>query len=647
MKKLLYLLLLLSTITAPAYGMGGRFSAFKNLYSRFSTKATPTSARLFTPKKLAVATGLTLGTGAAVYAYQNPDKVIQKIDMKPSYKALGYINQKSWLTHYYAKNITTLDQDTFEKILQEDPEAIHVLTQAAAQHIDKVDWNILEKIINKNPDAAKIFAPPAAQHIDKVDLRMLMKIMEQIPDAAQIFIQPAAQHIDKVHWWVLYHLLYKNPQAAEIFTQAAAQRIDKVNCGILAEIIERNPKAAQIFTQPAAQHIDKVDTYVLTKIIDKNPEAAGIFAVVLQNKWQNITSHSEQNLITTLRLNEISEKYRKITNKTLAMNLAHDNSSQTEGHIKNNYPAIADRLSSIILDSESVAFLNKIHRQEEIELVEGRYVFYHACKWQWNYTQDLYTHLLSTLHDKEIPTYRFLRINKDPYTTTYNDSKELKTRNTLLHEGRTYDDQSRKLFFMNHALFGNANTKDCCTVDYWYENRDQSKVTKTSKEIFTKLNQADLYSKYEKDIKELEVLHAKAANKGTFLLLSFSPEFLKETVYAARPHGYLKKVSIDKQETGDVKAILETLKQNPQKLGKSSDKIEYCLILTKDRALNPEYAGKDIKIYPFNMAKPKEYQDYCAKRDELMAKIGTEIKQDKRFGTTNSIPTTDIFWLLS
>ena len=941
MKKLFYLMLMAATITAPAYGMAGRFGAFKNFYSRFTTKASPaTSKSFFTTKKLAVATGLAWGTGAA-YAYQNPDKVIQKMGITPSYKALDYINKKSWLTNYYAKNITTLDVSTFLKILEEDSEAIQALTQAAAQHIDKTSFYILQQIINKNPQAAQIFTQPAAQHIDKIDkyilniilelnpqaaqaftqpaaknilelsswflekiielnpqaaqvftqpatqhivelssqfpgrefletimkknpaaakvftqsaaehideisVPFLKKIMELNPQAAQVFTQPAAQHIVKLHNWflggsfletiieknpeaakvftqaaaehieemnytflkkimknnpdarelfahaavqhittfsphtlnkiigknqqaakilttaaaqhistlapsvlmnilnqnpqaaqiftesvalridkiapdILDSIMYKNPQAAQIFaesavqhidtisfdivqrifhhnqhvakifTQPAAQHIDKISPNILTRIMDLDPEAAQIFTEPAAQHIDKIKPYVLNKImqqnhlaakiftpaaaqhittleplvltnilenpdaaqiftesaaqniikmpthilkiiVDKNPAAAEIFALAFKNKLQNLTSQPDRNLSTALSLGKLIREYKEFAQKNLELD---NNVSQSEGHILANGDRINFKLSSIVNDQEALSFLNKIHEQEKKEVADGRQVFYHACKWQWNYTQDLYTHLLYTLHDKPVPSYRFMRINKDPFTTTYNDSKELHARNKLLKGARTYDDQRKKLLFMNHALFGNVNDTGSCTVDYWYRNRDYSKVTKTSKDIFTKLNRAYLYKKYEKDIQELEALHAKAENKGTFLLLSFSPQFLKETVYTARPGGYLKQVIVDGQATRDVQTILQTLKKNPEKLGESSDKLEYCLILTKDRALNPEYAEKDLKIYPFNMAKSEEYKAYCAKRDELMTKIRGDLKRQKDFIATD------------
>ena len=273
MKKLLYLLLMSATISAPAYGMAGRFGAFKNLYSRFTAKTAPISARLFTPKKLAVATGLTLGTGAAVYAYQNPDKVIQKIGMEPSYKALGYIDKKSWLTNHYAKNIAKVDIVTFEETLKQDPEAIHILTQAAAQNIDKTDHSILHQIINKNPQAAQIFTQPAALHFDQIDADILIRILDKNPAAAQFFTQPAAQHITTVNPLVFMNILKQNPEAAKVFTQPAAQHIDKVNAHILRQIMSQNPEAAQIFTEPIALHLDQIPTDILKSILDKNPQA--------------------------------------------------------------------------------------------------------------------------------------------------------------------------------------------------------------------------------------------------------------------------------------------------------------------------------------------------------------------------------------
>ena len=619
----------LKAIAGTASCFAGKFGPYtKNLHTRFSTKAmpvtkaTPTNYKRFFTYKALATTGIVIGAGAAAsstgwalgalfYAYNNPKEFIEReVGIEASYKALDCINKRSWLTNYYAKNITRLDHPTFNEIIKQDPEAIHILTLAAAQHIDKVDWRILETIIKKNPPAIHILT------------------------------QAAAQHIDKMHWFILETIINKNLQAVQIFTPAAAQHIDKMSWYMLETIINKNPQAVQVFTQAAAQHIAQMDPNVLQEIMIQNPRAKQIFTEALDAFIKDLKNESE-----SLNKLMIFAKYKIITGKDIPKTVfQNDSSSQTTSHFATNYPTIMQQFGKTLLSNpEAVTFLEKIFNQEKKEIAEDRYIFYHACKWDGDFTQDLYTHLLYTLHDKPIPPYRFLRFNKDPLTTTYKDSKELNTRNELLLQGaKTSNGQNKKLLFLNHALFGNVKEQGSCTLEYWFTNRggNYHYVKKTSEDIFSKLNQPDLYKKYQKDVEYLEKLHAQAENNGTFLLLSFSPEFLEQTIYSAEPGGFLKHVTIDNQKTRNVATILETLKKSPQKLGESSDRIEYCLVLTKDRALNPEYAGKDIKIYPFNMAKPKEYNEYCAKRDELMAKIHTDLKQEKSF------ITTDIFWLL-
>lgn len=643
MKKLLMYLLLTALSATPAYGFAGRFGAYtKNLYQKASTRFVPAPAtvslgykRFLTPKA-AVATGLAIA--GTTYAYKNPEKVAGLIGIDQTYSILNVVNKKSLLTEHYAKNITTLNAENFNKIIKQDPQAAKVLTPYAAQHIDEMNPFVLIAIIDEYPEAAKIFTQPAAQHIDTMHPMVLGKILAVNPEAAISFYQTTALHFDKMNPWFFLKNMCKIPQACEPITQAASLNIlhiYKNNSFIFDVIMIMYPPAERIFQQSAIQqirqNIAQIDPEVLKYFMYKDPIITKpIFTKALDATIKDLKNTQSKPLNNLL----LSENYKIVTGQEMPKVVyQNDSPSQTGGHLATNSSSIVAQFGSTLLsDQQAVTFLEKVFNQERKEIAEDRYVFHHACQWKWDLAQDFYTHLYYTLQDKQVPLYRFLRFDN----TTTNLEEEKAIRKKIMRQGEPRDLRPR-LLFMNHAIFGNSDNEGSCTAQYWYENADWSRTTISAPDIFKKLNRPDIYEKYKEDIQKIEILHKQAENKGTWLLLSFDKKFLKNSVYAAAPCGYKTQVLIDNQNVDKVSKILTTLKTNPEKLGSRSDALEYCLALTKDLALNPEYAGKDIKIYPFNTAKPKEYGEYCAKRDELMAKIKADLHSAKTIKITEGL----------
>ncbi len=321
--------------------------------------------------------------------------------------------------------------------------------------------------------------------------------------------------------------------------------------------------------------------------------------------------------------------------------------SQTQEHFLEHDDDIKETFQNAFAQTATMNFIKKIHQQEQKEQKDGRLTFVHGCKWDWDILQDLFTNLMAIKAGKRFKNYRFLR-----FEPGYENTPEQQTiRETLLSEGRT-DDLRPKLLFMNHALFGNTTNSGSCTFSYWYDNRDMSKVDFNMKDIFKTAGFENYYSKYEQEIEELTQLHKQAENKGTLLLFSIDPKEASNYMYPAVPGGYKALFEIDGENntngsqnlTHNISKVVDILKTKPEKITKytytnkndthahpkmydfDSDRIEHCMILTNDYALNPKKAGEDIKIYPFSLGQDTpEYRKYCAKRNALMAKIKRDL----------------------
>ena len=305
--------------------------------------------------------------------------------------------------------------------------------------------------------------------------------------------------------------------------------------------------------------------------------------------------------------------------------------SQTEAHAILFNDIIKSEFQSALQQPEVQKILNTMHAQEKVEAQAGNVTFVHGCAWGWDLKQDLFTKLMEITHNKKFENFRFLRF-KDHYDVTNADEK--------MHQALK-DNQPEQfrpdVLFMNHALFGNSSNKGSCTFDYWYENHDQSVNNNRNiidlEELFTKANMQDSFDKYKKDIKKLEQLHKKAENKGIILLISANQEIAQQSIYPAYWGAHKAHIATkDGKKLNTIQDIINTLKQNPTSL-QNADQMEYGLLCSNKYVLNPDKAGKDIKIIPFSLAHgTPEYQEYCKKRDQLMANIARDIEEKNNPG---------------
>jgi hypothetical protein len=202
---------------------------------------------------------------------------------------------------------------------------------------------------------------------------------------------------------------------------------------------------------------------------------------------------------------------------------------------------------------------------------------------------------------------------------------------------------------MNHGLFSNVNTPGSCTFNYWLSDSDQSLLQarnqSETQELFKKAQLESYYSKYEAAVKELELLHDNARKSGLLLLISVKPEICDNYIYPTTAGGYLKQMDTDKGRISKTSQAIALLKNDPAALREYVDRAEYGMLLSNRYALNPDKAGKDIKIFPFSLAHgSQEYAAYCTKRDELI----NNIKQDIANQNNPALPSdTKMINLLS
>jgi len=250
--------------------------------------------------------------------------------------------------------------------------------------------------------------------------------------------------------------------------------------------------------------------------------------------------------------------------------------------------------------------------KEQEEATKGNYTFYHARKPEWDFISDLYklVHNATCPADQHVgESYTFLR---------FDDSKSS-------YAGAGNVDA----LFLNGPLFGNAQKYDDSSAQLALQNLnwDGNKYkTFTPEYILASFKQEKLYTQYKDEINNLKDLHEKAHchNVGNLLMIVLDEQNI-DRVYPVSMYADKKKlISLkDGQETTETKKVVQAYK-----LGNlvESDRIEFVLPLTKDYALDPH---KGLVVHSFRATDPIAWKEYETARDQLSAKIRTDINTSK------------------
>lgn len=376
------------------------------------------------------------------------------------------------------------------------------------------------------------------------------------------------------------------------------------------QITEQN---AALLAKPAARNLTSLNTNVLQKIL-------AIQQVLFLKKVA-------RNAQVFYPFNDLLQKL-----------------TQTKKHLIDNF-------ARKYHDAKSTAFINyeddialqamtkKLIDLEYQEQQKGHYTFVHGHQWNHHFYQEIYTDLWSIINGP-VSNYRFIRYTYPDQSTLTNNSfmqQEKKVHNHLMSNGvNSYyasEGYQDRMLFMNYALF--TNYRGSNTSYYIKRNNSENSTNIKPSEFISQLKieqyfTADELQEIEKKLTELEQEHKTVNSYGGALLLSFTAEALKKSVYLAAPGGYKTSIEITGLgETSDVKTIIEALRTAPETILPDSDSTQFVCVLSYDCALKPH---NGVDIYEFNPADQEKLAAWRTKKNELMRWIKERVTQKKKSG---------------
>lgn len=602
-------------------------------------------------------------------------------------------------THVAAHTFRKIPLPQLRYLVTHDPEARAQFTDAAVKDITKVDEQHINLLVthNKNPYFYlfnfSLFDAIDDEHSQKIITSVCEHFKDMNPEVLacvlgnfhsqlqQKFVNLTIDNITKKYspWHMdfllkspqeIFHLTTSIKELKKFFQTEDHSPVEHALAEAILQNMHQVPLSnivsapSKIITKVLGSDIfikqicNNLETYtpILEQLLNKASYKTRGKILNILKEYLNQSAQQQNHIVADTLITDNRLKLIRLYNSysipffrsTLHLPPIKQQESQTQAHAL-MYSSDLQKLEKELLQDQDVKKIIKaIHTQELDEAKNDRFTFFHACKWDWDLRQDLFTKLMEIKLQKNLPNYRFLRFESDYHIT----NEEQNIRKVLLDYGRIDHDLlpplRPRLFFMNHALFGNLHNVGSNTFAYWYYNNDCSTIQISLQDIFKQTGFDAYYEKYQREIHELETLHKKSENKGTLLLISVDPQTAPHYIYPAEVGGYkggwFKKnlkigpVLFRWKRTTNLREIIQTLKKNPFKLDKQTDSLEYCMILTNDYALNPDKAGKDIKIYPFHLAADtSEYQQYCEKRDQLMRKIARDLAEKESPSTDKNI----------
>lgn len=291
------------------------------------------------------------------------------------------------------------------------------------------------------------------------------------------------------------------------------------------------------------------------------------------------------------------EEYNRTPSFLVECSAENHQATQTEKHLCANLRTVISKMfraHEIKQKTNAAALFKQAIAKEREELTKGNNVFYHGRQWEYDFWADM---------DK----------------STYN----LKNPNNPLTDIRLRFDDSEGALCLNYALFANATREPSNTASYVIRNHDYSSAIKnfTIENFFKRFDLAPFYNHYKNDFEKLKKMHASCNNHGSLLMISVPDKHL-DIVYPALEGsmGYTMQArKVNEGLSSDIREIVNTLKTDPTKIQNgNSDYIEFALRIT------PELKDK-VRIYPMSQADPTKYKEYTDYRDQLFAKIKTDI----------------------
>lgn len=312
------------------------------------------------------------------------------------------------------------------------------------------------------------------------------------------------------------------------------------------------------------------------------------------NKENPELAQLAQKDIISAHLQSLQNRPSFIDNKLWECTATNHTNSQTEKHFCANISNVLQQIfkTGASRTSNAISLFNRARTKEREELSKGNYVFYHGRQWGWDFIADVYKHA---------------------YNITKKDTDQVRDDFVFLR----FDDSKRRSWngdplYMNAALFGNSQNSGSCTAQYVMGGYDMSggfQNNFTPNTILTSFALEKYYAQYHNDFNHLKKLHTDA-----------NPQKYGSLLVVSIPANEVNKVQ-NTSRSGSAHGTKYLLDSRTIK-----DHYEFTLPLDKDYALDPK---KGPRIYSMNACDPAKYKEYTDYRDQLFAKIKSDMNGGK------------------
>lgn len=295
--------------------------------------------------------------------------------------------------------------------------------------------------------------------------------------------------------------------------------------------------------------------------------------------------------------------------------------TQTMQHLIGN-PKAVDIAQRFVAKDDRMTVASQIVAKEK-ELHEDYYTFVHGHNAGYYFPLKIYTFLWQIRKQKELKNFIF----PAAVPIIENENEKAEEERFRIHALEYGMGSDSKCLSMNYALFANVTNIGSSTSYRIAKGAGRRSIFITPADPFKILKYEAIYEKFKSEIEALAEEYNKKSASGNVLLIAIPKSQIREYVYPAYAAGYITSVYIRGiGKTLDMKAIMETLRNNPEKI-RNTDQIEFCLILTqKNGGLDPDTG---IKIFPILSGDPTKINELQKKEEILFAKIKKSIAEEK------------------
>ena len=400
--------------------------------------------------------------------------------------------------------------------------------------------------------------------------------------------------------------------------------LDTDNVGIFYNLILQNPDAAQQLAPCILQNLPRLQEALSGQVLIKS---VLITAPDFIDKFEKKANEkTKQNICQIKKIIEGGHSLREVCSSYTTQTTQHFNAFFSVNAQRLHTYALKNKVDSSALH-EMIMYVVNVEADEQ---QRGNYTFVHAYPWKLHFLQDIGAELRSIKFGQSNKVAA-LRFDSELKKSTL--EKHTLLRRTLLSKGISFMDYDQRLFqkyslSLNSALFCNKDGSN--TLKYLLDDDCERPVELDLEQMFHKLDMKPYFDRYHSEFLELQKLHHEASNFGAGLVLSFTPEMLKHSVYVCNGNGRKRKVHIEGLgDTDDIQQIIDTLRKSPEKID-NLDNLEFVFVLTKDCALNHEVMEKGAyKTIPFNLADKQKLALYEQKRDALIVKIKSDLEDQR------------------